>query len=77
MTGISEENAFRAKKIGEKLTSLRHERKLTRQEFADMSGIHYMTLCQMERGNGMKNIVKFALFCERIGVSPDYFFIDD
>ena len=74
MTDVSDDVI--AQRIGEKITNLRLERRLTRNEFAKMAGIHYVSLFQWERGKNIKGIVKFLQFCERIGVPPSEFFTD-
>ena len=77
MTGKLHKEDVRAKEFGQKLRKLRRQRGHSRQEFARIAGIHYVSLFQWERGKNIKGIMKFFAVCEKLDVQPDYFFKDE
>ena len=74
---IDEEiSAVEAKKISEKLVSLRQERNMSRKDFGKLFGIDYVSVHQWENGRNIKGIVRFFEICRKLNVKPNYFFDD-
>jgi len=59
------------KDIGERLRALRHERRLTQVELAEILGMHQASLSQIERGTRGLTLQQTVKLARALRVSPD------
>lgn len=66
-----------AKQVGEKIKSLRQERKMSQQEFADAIDVASSTVSMYENGERIpRDQIKLAI-ANLFGVTVDYLFFDN
>ncbi len=59
------------KKINLRIAELRHKKKLTQQELADMVGVSFQTISKWENGGAMPDITYLPVLAEYFDVSVD------
>ena len=59
------------KKINLRIAELRHKKKITQQELADIVGVSFQTISKWENGGAMPDITYLPILAEYFGVSVD------
>jgi transcriptional regulator with XRE-family HTH domain len=71
---VKGENVMDAKQVGERIKSLRQERKMSQQEFADAIDVASSTVSMYENGERIpRDQIKLAI-ANLFGVTVDYLF---
>ena len=59
------------KKINLRIAELRHKKKITQQELADMVGVSFQTISKWENGGAMPDITYLPVLAEYFDVSVE------